>query len=353
MFCNVNNVPDGEVKDIRFANVRAPNVLRVTHSTDMDKVSGKRLAFSATSRQIIRGGDDQEGLHLQDDDGKAVDRRAYIDYQLDTSRAASNFGVQIEGRLPDGTAFTGSGTRCCRNGRLFILTCAHNVVSVTPEGFFQPYTDITGYEKRIGDDAYVWKLRVTEIVVHPKHNNNPKSGFNIAVLFFDDLPGKNYTTEYYSAKPEIRNSGFMSVGENLRATMKGKTVAVVGYPAEKVPPAFQSSWVSSLLGYGATPGRWAYGHSGPIAEVEETEGGGYVMSYKVDTTPGNSGSAISIHREETVNVYGKNFPKVKVIGVHTGSNQGLGTNYGTLITRELMKWIHHEVDKRAQVKKNN
>jgi len=352
MLCSASNSPVGGTFKPTAGNLS--NIVEVTHSTDMEDVHGKRIAFSATTEEISRKGSSEEGLH-QHDYGKALDRRSYIDFKDDTSRAISNsWCVQIEGRLPDGTPYTGSGTLRARNGIQYILTCAHNVVAVPWKGDYRPYTDITCYWMRIGDDVYVWKLRVTKIVVHPKHDDTPNSGFDLAVLFFEDLPGKNYTTDYYSTKPEIRNSGWpTSTEENLRATLKGKTVSVVGYPGEKVPPAFQSSWVGSLLGYAATPGRYTYGHSGPVTEVSETKGGGYVLSYGVDTTPGNSGSPISVHLEETVDVYGKKMPKMGIIGIHTGSNQGLGTNFGTLITSDLRKWIHSEVDKHGLEKKKD
>ena len=55
---------------------------------------------------------------------------------------------------------------------------------------------------------------------------------------------------------------------------------MVGYPKEK-------------LGY-------MFEHTGPIENVMPRSKGGFIISYKVDTTPGNSGSPISLVEEDII-----------------------------------------------------
>jgi len=110
---------------------------------------------------------------------------------------------------------------------------------------------------------------------------------------------------------------------------------IVGYPGDQDKKGF------------------AYMHQGPVAEVVKTQLGGYVLYYDIDTTPGNSGSDVSLLDEDLVNkLNGKedNY-KCYTIGIHTASapekiiGEKQGFNAGTLITPEINRWMREEVRK--------
>lgn len=48
----------------------------------------------------------------------------------------------------------------------------------------------------------------------------------------------------------------------------------------------------SISGFPGEKNGYLYEHTDEIMSINETELGGYIISYKVDTTPGMSGSAI-------------------------------------------------------------
>jgi V8-like Glu-specific endopeptidase len=68
-------------------------------------------------------------------------------------------------------------------------------------------------------------------------------------------------------------------------------------------------------------------HSGPFRSIVNSTSGYDILQHSVDTTPGNSGSAIVDLRSG------------RAIGIHTtgGCSHGSGVNYGTLITNPNLK----------------
>ena len=49
-----------------------------------------------------------------------------------------------------------------------------------------------------------------------------------------------------------------------------------------------------VAGYPGELHGFMYEHTGPIESVLSRSKGGFIISYKVDTTPGNSGSPINL-----------------------------------------------------------
>ena len=78
-----------------------------------------------------------------------------------------------------------------------------------------------------------------------------------------------------------------------------------------------------------------YEHNGPIERVIPKDNGGYIITYHVDTTPGNSGSKIMLVDEDLVKSnekYGRLSRKYEsagrehdlskmTIGIHTGTDR--------------------------------
>ena len=300
-----------------------------------DEIGGK--AFSTSAQQMDPAS--QEGLHFKVG-GKEQDRRNYVDFKNDENKLSSyECTVQIEGLDCNGGRFVGSGSAVNRNGIDYIYTCAHNIIGVSPlDGKKVPYTDLTAYRMRKGPDVYESKYLLTQTAVHPKYDGKPGCGFDIAVCRVGKkLPGRNATATNYSTKKSVADSFAGSIAPNK--LKEGTMVQVAGYPGEK----------AGLL----------YEHSGPVAQVIETELGGYVLTYKLDTTPGNSGSKVMVVDETIVKQYPglaareqrykdrgdeHNFQKM-IIGIHTGSDYTNQVNFGTLITPEIKKWLNESMDK--------
>ena len=87
-----------------------------------------------------------------------------------------------------------------------MITCAHNVVHLTPEELDEDgneikqatrreYTDLVAYQARKGTETYLEKFEIISATAHPKYDGSPSSGYDIALCFFKKPPlgGQNST----------------------------------------------------------------------------------------------------------------------------------------------------------------
>jgi len=138
----------------------------------------------------------------------------------------------------------------------------------------RPYADLRFYMARKGEDTYVASYKIKHCIPHPKYDGSLASGFDIGICFYDEyLASKNYVAENY-AKRLDRANDLTHYFADASELLEGQEIEVTGFPADE-----------DKRGH-------LYTHSGPLIATSETALGGYVMSYSVDTTPGNSGSPI-------------------------------------------------------------
>jgi len=302
-----------------------PGVKFVDEAKKEKKVMGHGLknvfAFSTTQKQATPC--NQEGLLVRDENGY-VDRRTKINFKKAKFRLFSYTTLcQMKVQTRAGKEVVGSCSRLKLNGKHYIFTCAHMLVSwstlaersnTVESGFV--YTMREGVNKW----ALLKKILVKGIIVHPNYNGEPYSGFDIGVapVVSEDhkySKGCNFTRENDVAWGPVQP-------ESIEV---GLQIEVAGFPGEK-------------NGY-------SYVHSGKIVAKKYTKQGGWLIFYDVDTTPGNSGSDINVidkiwvqnwHRKR-----GRSCNKSKMcIGVHTGHCDASRLNYGTLITPAIERWFN-------------
>jgi len=207
-----------------------------------------------------------------------------------------------------------------------VLTCAHNLSAwSTFKDRFQFFESILSYNMRWGEKSWRQCGRMEEkvIEIHPKFDGTPDCGYDIAVCReLKPISGGVVISAWkYASSDTVWSICDPSTLE------KGFTIEIAGYPGEK-------------KGY-------PYTSTGTIVAVKKSKVGGYVLWHDVDCTAGNSGSPIIINDER----WTKRHIKVEgcskaIIGVHTGQDLLEGLNFGTLITKSLLKWITGE-DTRA------
>jgi len=294
------------------------------YEDDFDHTLKNKQAFSTLKNQMEAFS--KEGLLFFDKDG-AQDRRIKIEFRKDKASPSSFASLcQLAGSVNDSIQGVGS---CCRinvKGVQCILTCAHNLVSKsTLTGKFIKHTCGYTYEMRQGENAWkkLWKLKMDEVRRHPKYNGDAAGGFDIAVCpivgnrhqFDLKVNCSKLIPDYELASPDPAD---IKVGYEIE---------IGGYPGEK--------------------GGHAHYHRDKVVHVKNTERGGCILFYGVDTTPGNSGSPIWIVDERFLDEYRKKKPLKKgirklMIGIHTGHSAVDMLNYGILITPTLGKWIKGE-----------
>jgi len=288
----------------------------------MDHTFREVLFFSTEKKQFA--GVSKEGLLKRTKRGIRKDRRVKVDFRKNKFQKTSFTAVaQIKARLPSGDDAIGSGTHISVNGVDCVLTCAHNLVSVSILGPAIKHKDGNVYTMRQGENAWysLGRLDVKKIRVHPNFNGESFCGFDLGICPVSWEKHENDGKVVYKEDYEVDSGWFFADPKSLKS---GMTVEVNGYPGEKDGHAFY--------------------HSGEIKHVVEKEKGGWILMYDVDATPGNSGSAIDITDEgwlkEHLTEYDKSRGiKKATIGIHTGHDSVTGLNFGTLLTPALRKWI--------------
>jgi len=276
----------------------------------------------------------QEGLYVKDTEGNTLDRRYPITFDdKKFSRASCVWLGQVTVETKVGKAIGTGITIKTPDGECLVLSCAHNFVGVSVTGDKVNFHKPLFYCMRHGENNWSEKflLNVNEVRVHPSHNGNPASGFDIAVCSVTQKmgPGKVNPKQKIQQLGAIRDDAQWYRGELYKKIKKGLSIEIAGYPAEK-----------NKRGY-------PYAQTGVIKEVSRTKEGGYLLWHNVDTTPGNSGSPIFVTDKSFLQIYRDKWkaPKVVdkvIVGVHTGSDPVRGMNFGTLITDSLSAWIRKE-----------
>ena len=146
---------------------------------------------------------------------------------------------QIEALNPNGEHICGTGPCFAFKGAPYILTCAHNVVTVDRSDSSESslkmhyHTDLTAYETR-GAGSYVGKFKISHIVVHPLYNGTPICGFDLAILFIGPQvgPPKNLNKQNYCMDVQTRvdHARFCADPAQLKESMP---LTISGYAAEK------------------------------------------------------------------------------------------------------------------------
>jgi len=278
----------------------------------------------STSKKEHSGGGVMEGLlHI----GNSKDRRIKVVYKKEKWQLSSIFStLQIKAFLPkvrdEAQEAVGSGLAIRLDGKRHALTCAHNMATMsTFWGGLAAHTNGYCYSGRYGEQKWreIFKLDMAKSRIHPKYDGDSAGGFDIAVCRMkkreEGKVRKGKLTRdsiWGSAKPE--------------SLKKGMKIELSGYPGEK-----------EKLGY-------QYVSSGEIVDVRREKTGGWVLYYNADTTPGMSGSPIKIvdgnWLDDNSTSSKKNQERTKkTIGIHTGYDNTVRLNYGTLITPELYEWI--------------
>jgi len=282
------------------------------------------LAFSTTQKQATPCS--QEGLLSRDQNGW-VDRRTKINFNKAKFRLYSYTTLcQMKVVISPGKEAVGSCSNLKLNGEQYIFTCAHNLVSwSTLEERCNTVHSGFVYTMRQGEKkwALLKKIRLNGILVHPKFNGEPYSGFDIGVAPVVLEDHKYSRGCNFDRKEDVAWGAVQP--ESIEV---GLEIEVAGFPGEK-------------KGY-------PYFHHGKIRAIKPTKQGGWLIFYDVDTTPGNSGSDINVidkiwvqnwHRKRR-----RKCNKSKMcIGVHTGHCDGSRLNYGTLITPAIAKWFMKNV----------
>jgi len=281
-----------------------------------------KQAFSTLKNQMEAFSKD--GLLFYDKNGARLDRRIKIEFSWHKSIPASYASLcQLAGRVNDSIDGVGSCYMVTVNGVNCILTCAHNLVSKSAlTGKFLIHKCGYIYQMRQGENAWLklWKLEMNKIYIHPKYSGETSCGFDFAVCPI--ITEKHKFDARVDCSKVIIDCQWSSVDP---ADIKvGYEIEVGGYPGEKA-------------GY-------PHYHSGKIMHIKNTEKGGCILFYEVDTTPGNSGSPIWITDKRFFDDH-KNKNKVEkgvtkwMIGVHTGHSAVDMLNYGILTTPAMGKWI--------------
>jgi len=285
------------------------------------------VPFSTSKKQHSAGGV-MEGLLIIGNDGKSrKDRRIKVEYKNSKWQLSSIFStLQIKACVPNERGVAqervGSGLAIRVNGKRHALTCAHNLATrSTYYGDLAKHTDGISYSGRYGEKKWreIFKLDTDKSRIHPKYDGDSAGGFDIALCRMKKL--ENGKVPKYKL---VRDSSWGSATPN--SLKKGMKIELSGYPGEKKKVGYQ------------------YVSTGEIDSVRPTDGGGWVLYYNADSTAGMSGSAIKIVDENWLNDNSTSSmknkgKKKKTIGIHTGHDNTVNLNYGTLITPELYEWI--------------
>jgi len=277
-----------------------------------------KKAFSTVKKQFYNCS--KEGLLFTNENGELQDRRIKIEFDK-KKPALQSFTTlcQVAVNVNDSTEGIGSCTRIDVKGVDCILTCAHNLVSKSVlTGKFTNHKTGYMYQTRQGEDAWnqLWKLKMNKVRVHPKHNDDPASGFDVAIC---PIVRETHVFDGWVGHSKIIGDVLWSSADPTKIKV-GYEIEVGGYPEEKIGyPHYQR---------------------GKVEGIKKTEEGEYLVFYDADTTPGTSGSPIRIVDERFLDELDqKNGIKKITIGVHTGHSAFDNLNFGTLMTPELVKWV--------------
>jgi len=228
---------------------------------------------------------------------------------------------QLTARIPSGKKAVGSGFKIHDN-KGYILTCAHNIVSwSTIHEKFVRHKSVLCYEMRQGDNSWMRCQYLDESIarIHPKWNDDPESGFDIAVCSPGGIVSEGMNKDAfvkYHGKADV-----LICSCEVQDLEVGMSVEVAGYPVHPREKLGQP---------------WAY--KGEIVGWERKKDGGYILLYDVDCPLGTAGSPIMI-TDRWYLTKQKVPPGVRiVIGIHIGNRED-GDKFGTLITKSLKKWF--------------
>jgi len=294
------------------------------------------VAFSTTKKHFC--GNTTEGLLVKDGDG-FKDRRIKVEFDNPRFHFISfSCACQLKATLPSGVSGVGTCGIVVVNNVTYSLTCAHNLRCwSTFYDDFITMKDGYGYKSRSGESAWhsLWELDMQKVRIHPKFNGDPACGFDIALCPVTKKPHAN------SGKVLAKwNSDAGWKAAEPKSLKVGMKIELVGYPGDKNGHSYYSS--------------------GEIKAIKRQPGDGWVLYYNADSTPGMSGSFIQIIDDDWVN---ENIPdasrklgvKKIIIGVHTGHDDTVMLNFGTLLTPTLRKWMKSEwteKDLRTEHKEN-
>ena len=194
------------------------------------------------------------------------------------------------------TQFTSLGTAFLV-GESIILTCAHCVYSndgTLVSAYFYPAQN--GY----GNRPYKYKCSTVHVPANYKTaiaNNNAtnKEKYDYAVVELTQKAGAKLGYFALGGYKTNYNDSYLI----------GKKCTVVGYPGEKAGKLYR--------------------HKGSIRSFND---GKYTMSYRMDTTPGQSGSPV-IHVAKG---------QYYVVGIHRATN-GIDQNYARYITKNIYELV--------------
>lgn len=103
----------------------------------------------------------------------------------------------------------GTGTYHEWKGLRFILTCAHNVCSVTTITSAIYYSDIIFYRSRVGQNQWKGKYPITEVYVHPNYKGDFPCGQDIAILICgDNLGDSTESVQWTTPDTDVLNMAF-------------------------------------------------------------------------------------------------------------------------------------------------
>lgn len=290
---------------------------------EMDHSLKNVVAFSTCKKQVCSPS--KEGLLESDPKkkGEFRDRRIKIDYGKPIYFCNSLMSSQVKVKLLSGKSAVGSGSLIQVHGVDHLLTCAHNLCTMSSyHKRLVRHEDGYVYEVRYGEDKWwgLHKLDGEGVKLHPNYNDDPSCGFDIAVAPLAKM--NHINNETVSLKGLVKDSIWQcAVPKSLKAGMK---VEICGYPGE-------------MKGF-------PYYHFGEIKDVKKQARGGWTIYYNLDSSPGMSGSAIRIVEEEWLKEHVAEIARINgakkvIIGVHTGHDDTVMLNYGTLITPSLRQWI--------------
>lgn len=278
------------------------------------------VSFVTCSALVRRG----ERHQVMDQSADDLDSRIKITFGNSKFNYTSYTRLsQILCQLPDGRAGTGSGTRIIVKGVPYVLTCAHNLCSMsTLDDTTKMFKKARIYEGREGKDAWkqLWTLELEKSSIHPKYTGKTASGFDIGISRIQRRKHK-FNGKVKIDDNLIQDDCDWGIGD-LKDIESGMKVEVAGYSGQK-----------DSFGY-------PYTHEGTILGKRPTENGGCILYYKLNTIPGNSGACIMIKNKSYIRKHCKK-PGVSklIIGVHNGYDFVDGVNYGMLITEPVFSWM--------------
>eukprot|EP01084_Bolivina_argentea_P148081 258970_1 len=224
---------------------------------------------------------------------------------------------------------------------LYILTCAHNLMT------FHPYKNETYYTKSVWLKFQNKDIPATKFYTYPRYNRNNKLGNDIAIIeckirkpfmFYQIFPilkslqnsSDLNMTNQTDWKTNIINADATSVGLLLVKTVTSAAYNVVikktNSNKNKNSPKAQMKCMfkGEIYGYPGEKNGQLWGMNGDIIILNEQ----YLISYNtIDTTGGQSGAPI--------------FVNGKIVGIHTnGDYLGVKENYGAMLTKQRIQWIY-------------